>query len=176
MSAQITYLSTTVTIGGNTIALKTDPFPDLTIEADAAAKAAADAVTDAIAKEKARAKARAEVLKKRFTSFTFKMDPGQVISVSIQQIIDWVNSMTQSASDVSKFNLNFLKGMIGDTTVFEHVTVNLWKLSITTKGHLSFNIQVALDKDIYNELGVPEIVQKVFTVDSIGIGISYQVS
>ena len=152
MAAAITYLSTTITIGGQTISLKTDHFPDL-----------------------AEAENWAAALKKKLVDegLSFKMDPKHVVSVNLGHILDWIeNKLSKTFEWPPIFHEMFGKG----DNVTHDIIVNLWNLSINTKGYLSFNIQVVFADTFYKDLHIPDIVTNIFRIDSMGIGITYDAS
>ena len=149
MAAAITYLSTTITIGGQTISLKTDHFPDL-----------------------AEAENWAAALKKKLVDegLSFKMAPDHVVSVNLGHIFDWIeNKLSSTFKWPPIFTEMFGKG----ESALHDIVVNLWNLSINTKGYLSFNIQVVFADKFYKDLHIPDIVTNIFRIDSMGIGITY---
>jgi hypothetical protein len=163
MSAEITYLATTVTIGSHTISLETDHFPAL--------KPAVGQAADA-----------ADALKKKLEEgIAFKMPPGQRIGVNLGDIADWVHHLSETV-DASFEWPPLLHNILNNADVGEgdkinevlhDISVLLWNLSVNTKGSLAFNLQVSFDKDFHDALGIPKVVSNVFSLDSMGVGISY---
>jgi len=160
MSAAITHLTTTIIIGGHSVSLQSTSFPDL----KASVKQGVDEANVAVS----------AIKNKLEEGISFSMDPEQVISINFGHIVEWVGQWN-SKSPV-EFTLPPLLQQITDSAenALKEVSIKLSGLSVNTKGSLRFNVQVAFDKNFYSQLGIPDLVSNLFSIDNMGLGITYE--
>ncbi len=152
MPASISYLSTTVTIGHQTVHLKTDTLPS--------AGDAADAASGAIAALNAQIQ----------QGVTFRTDPGQTISFTPGDLESWIKSL---GSAFTNFGFPDLSGVLPTGAVLNDLTVEIRNLAVSTNGAISFNMRLTLSESFATDLGIPAEVSGLFGAASIGFGFSY---
>ncbi len=146
MSANISYLTTTVTLGHQTVHLQTDTLPT---------PSDASKVLDAINEQVA-------------AGITFRMDPEQSISFTPTDLVAAIQGL---GTAFAAFALPDLSTFAGDGA--DDLTVEIRNLVVSTKGSIGFDMRLALSDTFTSDIGIPDSLANLFGGASIGFGFSY---
>ncbi len=102
---------------------------------------------------------------------SFKMNDDQVITVRLSSVNNWLADTLGAVGGLPTVFTNITGE---DASKYDIITVNLWNISLNTKGMFTFNVQVNFDKTFYDAIGIPTAVTDIFSVDSLGIGVRYE--
>ena len=145
MPAKISKLSTTLTIAQHPVTLHSDEFD-------------AGATKD-------------EIIKKLKAGLNFSTGDRE-ISATLGQIVEWAQEFEET------FKLPDVFSDMTKTTekALNDVTITISNLSVmvsTQKPAFHISMSITFDPDFYKELGIPQELTKWFTLDSMGVTLSY---
>jgi len=157
MGITINNLTVAITIGGNELILESD-----TLGTDSGN------LTDTMENRLAQ-------------GFSFKMQQGSVVSVSVGQLISWFQTNFAGKVDTLENEIN---GFVQDSTnttdpaLVDGIILELRDLYFNATKNPSleldfgFNIKLVLDETFYNELGLDAITD-IISVNSVGFSLAY---
>lgn len=166
MPLEISHLSVQIHLGSSDILLKSTDIPSLP---SAIAGAAADAVT------KAAGDAKLAMQNAVKAGLSFKMEEGQEISLTVADMFSWINANLMDAAANSPLPVpTFISSMLPSGAALNQVIISVYDLEISTKGFFSVSFQIKFTSDFWTQIGVPTAITKMFSVQSVGIGVQYQ--
>lgn len=107
---------------------------------------------------------------------TFKMRPEDKIECTIRDIINWFKEITDPSLGQESINLPpAFEGMIGEggPDALNGIKITIWDMWFNTRFEFGLNVKVSLTEEFYTGLNIPKAVTKIFTLDSLGVGLTY---
>jgi hypothetical protein len=163
MSFHLNYFALSGSIFGKPVNIVTDTVTMPTGEEISAYKAV---LTNAVATE---ADAKKAMVQEKMESLKFKMEPGQVMSVTGQDIIDFVTKLTTDATNTTGQNVTF-PAILPETMATETLEVRDFSFSVKPK---EFEVKVILTDFSLADFGVPTEVVTLIDVNRVGVGLKY---